>query len=125
VGAAVSTLDADIPPKLPLWLVGWSFGADMALGVRDARLAGWIAIAPPLHYGDTIGDVGADPRCKRLLLAEHDEFQTPEAVREKTAEWTNTVIDVVGGASHFFVGRTDRVVELARAQIVSAADSNP
>jgi alpha/beta superfamily hydrolase len=125
VGAAVSTLDADIPPQLPLWLVGWSFGADMALGVHDARLAGWVAIAPPLHYGDTIGDVGADPRCKRLVLAEHDEFQAPEAVREKTAEWTNTVIDVVGGASHFFVGRTDRVVELARAQIVSAADSNP
>jgi alpha/beta superfamily hydrolase len=93
--------------------------------VHDARVAGWIAIAPPLHYADSIGDVGADPRRKRLVLAEHDEFQAPEAVREKTAEWTNTAIEVVAGASHFFVGRTDRVVELARAQIVSGADSNP
>ena len=34
---------------------------------------------------------------------------------EATASWAATQIDVVTGASHFFVGRTDRLVELAIA----------
>ncbi len=34
---------------------------------------------------------------------------------EETAGWSTTEIDVIAGASHFFVGRTDRVVEATRA----------
>jgi uncharacterized protein len=102
-------------------LVGWSFGADLALSIRDAGHAGWVGIALPLHWLDDAAATGADPRPKRLLLAEHDEFRPPGEVRAATAGWTNTDVEVVGGASHFFVGRTHRLVELVAAAVIASA----
>ena len=101
----------------PTHLVGWSFGADLALSIRDAGHAGWVGIALPLHWLDDAAATGADPRRKLLLLAEHDEFRPPDEVRDATAGWTNTTVEVVGGASHFFVGRTHRLVELVEAAV--------
>jgi alpha/beta superfamily hydrolase len=98
----------------PLVLVGWSFGADMALVVDDTRVAGWVAIAPPLRFRSATdyGAVGADPRPKLLVLAAHDEFRAPEDVQADVADWRETRVEVVAGASHFFVGRAERVVDL-------------
>jgi alpha/beta superfamily hydrolase len=102
---------------LPTFLVGWSFGADLALSIRDAGPVGWIGIALPLHWLDDPAATGADPRPKRLLLAERDEFRPAAEVQEATAAWTNTHVEVIGGASHFFVGRTHQLVELVGAAI--------
>lgn len=99
----------------PLVLAGWSFGADMALATPDARLAAWIAIAPPLRFRTDFDAVAHDARPKLLVLGQHDEFRDPASVVEATAEWDATEIDVIAGASHFFVGRTDRVVDAVRA----------
>ncbi len=99
----------------PVAVVGWSFGADMALTVADdARIAGWVAIAPPLRFR-TLADyhsVGLDTRPKLLILAAHDEFRAPAEVAAEVADWQQTRVEVVAGASHFFVGRADRVVVL-------------
>jgi len=111
VRAALRHLHA-LDPGVPTYLVGWSFGADLALSVRDAEHAGWVGIALPLHWLDDPAATGTDPRPKLLVLAEHDEFRPPDDVVHATAAWTNTRTEVVGGASHFFVGRTPRVVEL-------------
>jgi uncharacterized protein len=99
----------------PLVLAGWSFGADMTLATHDARLAGWIGIAPPLRFRTDFEPVGRDARPKQLVLGQHDELRDPASVVEATADWNATEIDVIAGASHFFVGRTDRVVDAARA----------
>ncbi len=106
-------------PGSPLTLVGWSFGADMALTVDDARVTQWIAIAPPLRFRAAADyeAVAGDARPKLLILAAYDEFRAAEDVEHDVAHWTNTRIEVVSGASHFFVGRTDRVVELVGAAI--------
>jgi alpha/beta superfamily hydrolase len=93
-----------------LAIVGWSFGADMTLSVADPRISGWVAIAPPLRFGGDFDTVGQDPRPKQLVLAQHDEFRPPADVQQAVASWRNTTVSVVAGASHFFVGRTDRVV---------------
>jgi uncharacterized protein len=98
-----------------LAVVGWSFGADMALSVADPRIAGWVAIAPPLRFGDRYRAVAGDPRPKHLVLAQHDEFRKPKDVEAEVASWVNTTTEVVAGASHFFVGRTDRVVTATAA----------
>lgn len=114
--AAVSRC-ASLHPSAPLVLVGWSFGADIALSVDDSRVAGWIACAPPLRFATSWSGVAGDERPKWLILAEHDEFQEPETIRDRVSDWTHTTITVVPGASHFFVGRTDRVVEGALGAI--------
>jgi len=98
----------------PLALVGWSFGADIALGIDDHRIAGWVAIAPPLRFlpQPAYDAVAHDPRPKELVLAAHDEFRAPAEIEAATRDWSSTHVDVVAGASHFFVGRTERVVAL-------------
>jgi len=99
----------------PLVLAGWSFGADMTLATADARLAAWIGIAPPLRFRSDFDAVAHDVRPKLLVLGQHDEFRDPASVVEATGDWNATELDVIAGASHFFVGRTDRVVDAVRA----------
>ena len=98
----------------PLSLIGWSFGADIALGIDDQRVAGWVGIAPPLRFRPerAYDAVGHDPRPKLLVLAANDEFRAPAEISAATEAWASTRIDTVAGASHFFVGRTERVVTL-------------
>jgi uncharacterized protein len=107
-----AALDAATEPGIDgiCALVGWSFGADMALSVDDPRVDGWVGIAAPLRFGDGWDRVAHDPRPKHLVLAQHDEFRDPADVQAEVASWTNTTTEIVPGASHFFVGRTDRVV---------------
>jgi len=113
--AAIDALANDLGPNTPLVLVGWSFGADIAMSVRDRSVRAWVAIAPPLRYATDLDGIAVDKREKVLILAEHDEYRPAEEVAALAAAWTNTAVEVVGGASHFFVGRTDRVTQLTAA----------
>jgi alpha/beta superfamily hydrolase len=115
--AAIASLAACVPADLPLILAGWSFGGDIALGTVEDRLAAWLAIAPPLRIVSDFSAVARDDRPKLLALAEHDEFRDPTSVEAETEWWHATETVVVGGASHFFMGRTDRLVELATAYV--------
>ena len=118
VAAAIEALH-EIVEGLPLVLAGWSFGADIALTVDDARHQGWFAVAPPLrHVGIDRAAAATDTRPKLLAVPEHDQFRAPGSAREVTDGWTNTRIEVVPGADHFLVGRTERVVELALGFLV-------
>lgn|SRR5689334_1928371 len=107
-----AALGATVDPAggVPTFLVGWSFGADLALSIRDETHSGWCAIALPLRWLDDAAATGADPRPKLVLLAEHDEFRPAGEVQAVTAQWTDTRTEIIGGASHFFVGRTARLV---------------
>lgn len=119
--AAVRTLAEALPAGAPLHLIGWSFGADVALSVRDDAVTSWIAIAPPLRLVDDLDAIGADPRRKLLVLGERDDIATPEAATTTTADWNNTRAEVIAGASHFFVGRTDRLTDLVLGELTSIA----
>jgi len=110
--AAVRTT-ANMHPGVPAALAGWSFGGDVALSVTEAVLAGWVAIAPPLRIRPPYA-AAQDARPKHLVLAEHDEVREPSDVEREVASWTATSVAVVPGASHFFVGRTDRVLRETR-----------
>ena len=102
----------------------WSFGADVSLKVVDPRLAGWVAIAPPLRIVDpAIMGSSSDARPKLLIVPEHDQYDPPDRVREVTAEWVNTDIEVINGADHFLVGRTDKVPELTQILVTHLTSS--
>lgn len=75
-------------------------------------------MACPLHYGDTT-PTGVDPRPKWLVLGEHDEIVREARIRDLTAQWRSVHTVVVPGASHFFVGRTERVVDSALEAIAT------
>jgi alpha/beta superfamily hydrolase len=109
----VAALDVlhPITEGLPLVLAGWSFGADTSLSVADDRITAWFAVAPPLRRD---GDYAAatDPRPKLIAVPEHDQFRSPSSAKPILSSWTNTSVEIVKGADHFLVGRTDRAVEL-------------
>lgn len=109
--AAVDALSAAVPDR-PLLIAGWSFGADVALRVTDARLAGWFLVAAPLRVVDP-AEMGAatDPRPKRFAQPQHDDFRKPEAANQIISGWNNAHLTVVPGADHFLVGRTDFVTD--------------
>ena len=110
--AAIHYLSGTLPPGVPLILAGWSFGADVAMSLRDPEIAAWIAIAPPMRYVDEPVALGSDPRMKLIVLAEHDEVRPPAEIAATVTEWQATEVEIVPGASHFFVGRTDRLTGL-------------
>jgi uncharacterized protein len=123
--AAVQALAERLPAGVPLVLAGWSFGADIALSVHDPRLAAWLAVAGPLHYVRDPEIVAADPRPKVIALAERDEIRAPAEVEVEMAGWLNTTVTVVPGASHFFVGSTDKLVVIALELVDRLADGEP
>ena len=122
--AALDALRAEAGGAGPLVLAGWSFGADVALSVNDPHLAAWIAIACPLHYTHDVEVVATDSRPKRLALAAHDEFRAPEEVIAEVTGWSNTAVEVVGGASHFFVGRTDALTRVVSSFVDELVDAS-
>lgn len=97
---------------VPLVSVGFSFGADVALQVTDDVVDAFVAIAPPLHFGGAGDAIAHDPRPKLVVLAERDDFRAASEVAATAGAWPDTRVEIVGGASHFFVGRTDRVTTL-------------
>lgn len=109
VVAAIDHLAAAGAP--PLWLVGYSFGGDVALSVGDERVAGWIAVAPPLRFAAA----SVDDRPALLLAAEHDQFNLPDRMREEASTWSNTTVEAIAGADHFMAGATARVADAALA----------
>ena len=113
VVAAIDLL-AGQQPTVPLIVAGWSFGADVSLAVVDERIAGWVAIAPPLRVlpAEQFA-AGTDARPKRLLVPEHDQFNPPASAAERTQAWANTTLHTVAQADHFLAGKLSELVEQA------------
>ncbi len=109
--AAIDTITSLIG-EIPLVLAGWSFGADVSLAVVDARVAGWCVVAPPLRIlrADELL-AGPDPRPKRLIVPEHDQFRPPDGARSYVEDWVNTEVAVIAGGDHFLAGRTGQVTD--------------
>ena len=109
VAAAIDALVA-IVPDAPILVAGYSFGAEVALNVTDARLAGWFAVAPPLAGASVLA--APDHRHKLLAVPEHDQYNPPERARERVSDWNNTAIVVIPGGDHFLAGRVSLATNL-------------
>ena len=117
----ISALFDALPPRGVACLRFNFRGVEGSEGTHDfgnlERVDAWMAIAPPVVVVHDIDGLTGDPRPKLLVLAQHDEYRDPAEVTELAESWANTDVHVVGGASHFFVGRTDRLVELAAGYV--------
>jgi alpha/beta superfamily hydrolase len=113
----LAAIDA-VPEHLEVVLCGYSFGADVSLAVDHERVTQWIAIAPPLSIVP-VADMAApsDPRPTHLVVAAHDQFNPPDKASATVAGWTNTTMEVIDGADHFFGGSARVVAEAVVRQI--------
>lgn len=117
VVAAIDLL-AERRPAVPVHLIGYSFGAMVALGVRDERVAGHVLIAPPL-VGE-YATLGPPTGPTLLLVPEHDQFCGPTTVAAATDGWSTAgtpelEVRTITMADHFLAGRVDAVVEATLA----------
>jgi alpha/beta superfamily hydrolase len=97
-----------IERKLPnLWLVGWSFGTELALKYgADQPIVGAILLAPPLHRAtqeevDAWSDNGKE---LIVLVPEFDDYLIPEQARVRFKNVRQAEVIGVDGAKHLWVG---------------------
>lgn len=90
-----------------LWIVGWSFGTDLALQhAKDPRHKGLILLSPPLRTStpEQLSYWSTDPRPVIALIPEFDEFLPPAQARERFALLKKIELIAVDGAKHLWVG---------------------
>ncbi len=101
------------------WLLGWSFGSELALRYgRQPGVAGLVLLSPPLR-DSTVADLAAwaaDGRPVLALIPEYDDFLRPAEARERFAPLTQARVVPVAGAKHLWVG--ERFVRLALDHVV-------
>ncbi|MFC0433173.1 alpha/beta hydrolase [Kutzneria buriramensis] len=103
-----------------VWLVGWSFGTDLALrhGCVD-DVAGAVLIAPPLRYSspsDLTAWAGTDKPVV-CLVPEFDDYLRPAQARDRFAPIPQARIEEFAGAKHLFVGYAEAVLDAIVATV--------
>jgi hypothetical protein len=90
-----------------LWVVGWSFGTDLALRhAKDPRHKGLILLSPPLRTSET-SDLeywNIDGRPVFTVVPELDDYLQPPEAAERFAVIKNHQMIAVEGAKHLWVG---------------------
>lgn len=89
------------------WLLGWSFGTELALKWgRDPLVEGLILLSPPLHRASDadLDAWGADGRPVVALVPELDDFLRPAEARERFKRIPQAEVIAVEKAKHLWVG---------------------
>lgn len=91
------------------WLLGWSFGTELALKYgRGYDIEGAILLSPPLHRA-TAEEVAAwagDRRRLVALIPEFDDYLRPAEAAERFASVPDIELIPVDGGKHLWVGET-------------------
>lgn len=112
---------ADLPS---LWVVGWSFGTDLALRYGlDPAVRGTILISPPLlSAGD--GDLDRWARSGKpvvVIVPEFDDYLRPAQAAERFSALPQAELVPVAGAKHLLVGYTETVLDEIVRRVTPAA----
>ncbi|GAA4892358.1 alpha/beta hydrolase [Streptomonospora salina] len=105
VAAAIEYAEFEELPRP--WLLGWSFGTELALKWGcDPEVEGAILLSPPLHRAaDSDLDVWNDAGTPLVaLVPEFDDYLRPEEARERFARVRQAEVIGVDGAKHLWVG---------------------
>jgi alpha/beta superfamily hydrolase len=105
VAAAIAWCVAAGLPRL--WLLGWSFGTELALKWgNDPAVAGAILLSPPLRRaGDAELDAwAASGKPLLVLVPELDDYLRPEAARARFARVPQAEVIAGDRAKHLWVG---------------------
>jgi alpha/beta superfamily hydrolase len=90
-----------------VWVVGWSFGTDLALQhAKDPRHKGLILLSPPLRTttDEQLKYWNSDLRPITALVPELDDYLKPDQARERFAIVPTLKIVAVDEAKHLWLG---------------------
>jgi uncharacterized protein len=105
VAAAIAWCQAAGLPRL--WLVGWSFGTELALmWGADPAVEGAILLSPALHRaGDADLDTwAASGKPLLVMVPELDDYLRPDEARRRFARVPQAELIAVDRAKHLWVG---------------------
>ena len=105
VAAAIEYAEfADLPHR---WLLGWSFGTDLALMHGcDPAVEGAILLSPPLRYSapDDLARWAESGKPVLALIPELDDYLRPAEAVQRFAVAPNVEVVAVDEARHLWVG---------------------
>ena len=126
VAAALDLVEYDDLPQP--WLVGWSFGTDLALRYGcDPSVCGAVLISPPLRFSgeDDLARWATTGKPLVAIVPELDDYLRPEEARRRFAVVPQAQVIAVDGAKHLFVGYTETVLDAIVGAITPAATPLP
>lgn len=112
------------------WLVGWSFGTELALKYGAVppvgpEVEGAVLLSPPLHRADD-ADLGAwasSGKPLTVLVPEHDDYLRPAEAQQRFAAVPQAKVIGVDGAKHLWVG--EKFVQRVLGEIVATVTGDP
>ena len=101
--------------RLPVIVVGYSFGAFVASQALTTDVAGLVAISPTLRHHD-FSSLGLW-RKPRLIVYSDNDFATPRDITESWIAGLSGDVDLmcVHGGEHFFRGAEPRILDAVHA----------
>jgi alpha/beta superfamily hydrolase len=110
VAAAIEFARAERAPELRnRWLLGWSFGTDLALMYgNDPAVQGAILLSPPLKFTrpEHLREWAASGRPLVALVPELDDYLRPAEAVERFSAVPQARVIGVEGAKHLWVGES-------------------
>jgi alpha/beta superfamily hydrolase len=126
VAAAIEYAEfAELPA---VWIVGWSFGTDLALRYgAEPGVAGLILLSPPLRFaiGDDLAQWARLGTPVTALVPEFDDYLRPAEARQRFAAIPQAEVVGVPGAKHLWVGDAETVLDAIVARVAPAAHPLP
>ncbi len=119
VAAALDLAESRDLPRL--WLLGWSFGTDLALRCgSDPSVEGAVLVSPPLLWSgpDDLAAWAGSGKPLVALVPELNDYLRPEQARERFAAVPQAEVVAFPRAQHLFVGRADEVLDAVVARVV-------
>jgi alpha/beta superfamily hydrolase len=123
VAAAIEYAEfSDLPN---VWLLGWSFGTDLALmhGL-DPVVQGAILLSPPLRFSDP-GHLAAwaeSGKPVHAFIPEHDDYLRPAEAAERFAAVPQAEVVPFEGSKHLWVGDAERVLDEVVRRVAPAVE---
>ena len=103
-----------------IWVVGWSFGTDLALmhGL-DPEIRGAILLSPPLRFSrpEHLAAWADSGKALTALVPEHDDYLQPDEAAERFAAVPQAEVVGVDGAKHLWVGDAEKVLDMIVARV--------
>ncbi|HKT03438.1 MAG TPA: alpha/beta hydrolase [Rugosimonospora sp.] len=122
VAAALEYAEFHDLPRI--WLLGWSFGTDLALKYgNDPVVEGVILLSPPLRSTtpEELRAWAGSGTPVTALVPEFDDYLRPDEARTRFAEIPQAEVVGVPGAKHLWVGDTETVLDEIVRRVVPEA----
>jgi uncharacterized protein len=123
VAAAIEYAEFHDLPNI--WVLGWSFGTDLALmHAGDPAVNGAILLSPPLRYSSAehLAAWAESGKPLTALVPEHDDYLQPAEAEKRFAAVPQAEVIGVDGAKHLWVGDAETALDLVVQRVAPEVD---